>query len=157
MKKLFVLWACLGLAACGGNRYEYSRASFNGPIQCAPYARAHTGLKLRGDAATWWRQAAGRYARTQIPTPGSVLVFRATSRVPSGHVSIVRRQVGEHTILVDHANWEPGRIDHNVPVTDISAAHNWTMVRVWWAPIHKMGRRPYATYGFISRFGDGSS
>ncbi|WP_225198580.1 CHAP domain-containing protein [Gluconobacter oxydans] len=137
------------LTACG-NRYEYSRASFNGPLQCAPYARERTGLKLSGSAASWWGQSVGRYAHTHTPRPGEVLVFRATSRVPSGHVSIVRRQVSDRTILVDHANWEPGRIDRAVPVTDVSARNDWTLVRVWWAPVHSLGKRAYPTYGFIS-------
>ena len=91
MKKL-ALCLLLSLTACGGSR-EFSRGSFNGPLQCAPYARSRTGLQLSGAAASWWRQSAGHYARSHSPTPGSVLVFRATSRVPSGHVSIVRRQI----------------------------------------------------------------
>ncbi|MFT8808707.1 CHAP domain-containing protein [Gluconobacter sp.] len=143
------LCALLLLGACSGS-HEYSRASFNGPLQCAPYARQRTGLKLSGAAASWWRQSAGRYGHTHTPRPGEVLVFRATSRVPSGHVSIVRRQVSDRMILVDHANWEPGRIDHAVPVTDVSTRHDWTLVRVWWAPVHALGRRAYPTYGFIS-------
>ena len=151
MKKL-ALCLLLSLTACGGSR-EFSRASFNGPLQCAPYARSRTGLQLSGAAASWWRQSAGHYARSHSPTPGSVLVFRATSRVPSGHVSIVRRQISSRTILVDHANWEPGRIDRNVPVTDVSPDHDWTLVRVWWAPIHGLGRRAYPAYGFVSASG----
>jgi len=145
----FSLALLLSLTACGGGR------GFNGPLQCAPYARERTGLDLHGDAATWWRQSAGRYARSSMPRPGEVLVFRATSRMPSGHVSVVRRQISSRTILVDHANWEPGRIDVGVPVTDISPAHDWTRVRVWWAPIHAMGRRIYPTYGFISGYNAG--
>lgn len=137
------------LTACGGNRYEYSRSSFNGPLQCAPYARTRTGLALYGPAASWWRGASGKYRRTHAPVEGEVLVFRATGRLPSGHVSIVRRRVAPREILVEHANWEPGRIDRNVPIVDVSPANDWSLVRVYWAPIHTIGRRPYPTYGFI--------
>ncbi|GBR39185.1 hypothetical protein AA101099_1552 [Neoasaia chiangmaiensis NBRC 101099] len=145
------LLSLCGLTACGGpSRYEYSRASFNGRLQCAPYARARTGLALYGPAASWWRGAAGKYRRSQQPQPGEVLVFRATGRLPSGHVSIVRRLVAPREILVEHANWEPGRIDRAAPVVDVSPANDWSLVRVYWAPIHTIGRRPYPTYGFIA-------
>lgn len=149
MKRTLPVLLLCALSACGGPR-EYSRASFNGPLQCAPYAREKTGLALSGEAAGWWSQSKGLYYRGHHPIPGAVLVFRATSRVPSGHVSIVRRQVSDRTILVEHANWEPGRIDRNVPVVDVSPANDWTLVRVWWAPIHGIGTRAYPTYGFVS-------
>jgi hypothetical protein len=46
-------------------------------LECAPYARAVTGIQLSGEAAWWWDEAAGRYyPRVQQPQPGSVLVFR---------------------------------------------------------------------------------
>lgn len=138
------------LVACGGpSRYEYSRSAFNGRLQCAPYARARTGLQLHGSAASWWPQAAGRYRRTSQPETGDVLVFRASGRLPSGHVSIVRKLVSSREILVEHANWEPGRIDRAAPVVDVSTANDWSLVRVYWAPIHHLGARSYAAYGFI--------
>ncbi|WP_029604793.1 CHAP domain-containing protein [Kozakia baliensis] len=142
--------ALVSLTACAGNRYEYSRSAFNGRLQCAPYARSKTGLALYGPAASWWRGASGKYRRGHMPEAGEVLVFRSSGRLPSGHVSIVRRQVAAREILVEHANWEPGRIDRNVPVVDVSPANDWTLVRVYWAPIHTIGRRAYPTYGFIA-------
>jgi hypothetical protein len=32
-------------------------------LQCVPYARAQSGIEIRGNAGTWWAQAEGRYAR----------------------------------------------------------------------------------------------
>jgi len=145
---LLVLTTTL-LAGCGGGSRDYPRSAFNGSLQCAPYARSKTGVALYGAAASWWRSASGRYRRTSQPAPGDILVFRATSRLPSGHVSIVRRIVAPREILVEHANWEPGRIDRAAPVIDVSAANDWSLVRVYWAPIRTIGRRPYPAYGFI--------
>lgn len=145
MRRPVALLLCLGLAACGGS-------GFNGSVQCAPYARSVTGLHLSGSAASWWRQSAGRYARTSRPAPGDVLVFRATRRLPSGHVSVVRRTMGTRAILVDQANWEPGRIDHGSLVVDVSPENDWTRVKVWWKPSHGLGRTAYPTFGFITPF-----
>ncbi|WP_373318203.1 CHAP domain-containing protein [Ameyamaea chiangmaiensis] len=141
LRALALLPALLGLAACGGG--------YDGAVQCAPYARSVTGLRLSGAAAGWWRQSNGVYAHAQSPRSGDVLVFRATSRMPSGHVSVVRRVVGARTVLVDQANWRPGRVEHGVPVIDVSRRNDWTAVRVWWGPIDGIGTRVYPTYGFI--------
>ena len=32
-------------------------------LQCVPYARQVSGIRIFGDAHTWWGQAEGRYAR----------------------------------------------------------------------------------------------
>src|SRR3954466_9883037 len=45
------------------------------PLQCVPYAREHSGIKIYGDAYTWWDKAAGKYAREQLPEPGAVMVL----------------------------------------------------------------------------------
>ena len=140
---LTVLAACLTLGACS------SVGSYHGPVQCAPYARKVSGINLRGRAASWWWEARGHYQRSHQPQKGSVLVFRASSRIPDGHVSVVRRIRTKRRIEVDHANWVGGRIEHNVPVEDVSARGDWSLVRVWWAPVGSMGRRAYPTYGFI--------
>ncbi len=117
--------------------------------QCAPYARRLTGVALAGDAGGWWTQAAGRYARTDWPEPGAILVFRPTRRMPAGHVSVVRQVLDARTILVDQANWEPGRIDHAAPVRDVSHDNDWSVVRVWWPAIGRLGTSVHPTYGFI--------
>ncbi|WP_370517991.1 CHAP domain-containing protein [Saccharibacter sp. 17.LH.SD] len=136
----------LFIAGCAN---PFGGGSYNGPVQCAPYARQVSGINLRGAAASWWWQAKGRYRRSHQPVPGAVLVFRATRRVPDGHVSVVKRRVSERRILVDQANWVPGKIEHSVVVEDVSPTSDWTQVRVWWAPSDVLGRRIYATYGFI--------
>jgi hypothetical protein len=42
----------------------------SGPMQCVPYARQVSGIDLRGDAWTWWGNAAGRYERGKKPAAG---------------------------------------------------------------------------------------
>ena len=44
--------------------------ALNEGLQCVPYARALTGVEIRGDAHTWWGQADGRYQRGTAPTFG---------------------------------------------------------------------------------------
>ena len=39
------------------------------PMQCVPYARDHSSVKIYGDAYTWWEQAAGKYQRSGVPPP----------------------------------------------------------------------------------------
>lgn len=141
-----VLLAYLTLGACSSSP---SVGSYHGPVQCAPYARQVSGINLRGRAAGWWWEARGHYQRSHQPQKGSVLVFRPSSRIPDGHVSVVRRIRTKRRIEVDHANWVGGRIEHGVPVEDVSVRGDWSAVRVWWAPVGSMGRRVYPTYGFI--------
>lgn len=139
------------LAACGG-----PRAGTGGPyaaVECVPYARQVSGLQLQGEADSWWRGAAGRYARGSRPVPGSVLVFRRSGRLPSGHVSVVRSVVSSREIRVDHANWVHHRIGPDDPVLDVSPANDWTWVRVWWAPSGALGSTTYAAYGFVGPVG----
>lgn len=120
---------------------------------CVPFARATSGIMLKGNAANWWYAAAGVYARGHAPVPGSVLNFRATGRMRLGHVSVVTRVVNSREILVDHANWwGPGAnkngISRNVPVIDVSPANDWTEVRVGLGSPGSFGS-VYPTYGFI--------
>src|SRR5260370_31268870 len=72
---------------------------------CALYARGVTGVALFGAAGGWWAEAQGRYERGQVPAVGSILVFKRTHRIPSGHVAVVSRIISADEILVDHANW----------------------------------------------------
>ena len=143
--------ACLALLALTACASTGPRSS-EGParsIECVPYARARSGLPLYGNAATWWQQAAGRFARSHQPEPGAVLVFRATGRLPDGHVSTVVRLRSPREIVVDHANWVRGHVGHADPVVDVSPANDWTDVRVWWDPSGQMGATTYPTYGFV--------
>ncbi|MCE0743457.1 CHAP domain-containing protein [Acetobacter sicerae] len=145
-RKVLCCLPVLLLAGCGGGG---TGRSWHGRLQCAPWAREHSSIALKGAAASWWRSADGQYARAPRPAPGAVLVFRSTSRLPDGHVSVVRSIRGARAILVDQANWNPGRVDHAVPVVDVSPRNDWTRVRVWWSPTGTMGRTVYPTYGFI--------
>ncbi len=117
-------------------------------LSCVPYARQESGLSLRGDAYTWWSSAAGTYERGQVPRPGAVLVLSKTSRLQSGHVAVVSQVLGPRQILVEHANWIPGRVIVNMPVIDISESNDWTALRFWYQPAQTYGDT-YAAMGFI--------
>jgi hypothetical protein len=139
---------CLPLAACGSG----GRAGSLGvaaPVECAPFARALSGVALSGAAADWWRLADGRYARSQQPSVGSVLVFRRSGRLPDGHVAVVSRVDSERRILVAQANWVHHRVTEDQPVIDVSDRGDWSVVRVWWPPAGQMGTSAYPTFGFI--------
>jgi surface antigen len=118
-------------------------------MECAPFARALSGVSLSGAAGDWWHQASGRYVRTQVPAVGAVLTFRRTERLPDGHVAVVSRLVSDREIRVTQANWIHHRVTEDMPVIDVSPGNDWTVVRVWWPPIGQMGSRPYPTWGFI--------
>ena len=79
-------WAWLSLAApllAGCASFARRRPAYNAmprepgrnlvensgqkPLQCVPYARDHSGVKIFGDAYTWWDQAAGKYPRGHAP------------------------------------------------------------------------------------------
>ncbi len=139
------------LAACGGAASPGAGAYVGGPValECAPFARALSGVQLRGDAADWWDAAQGRYERARIPEPGAVLVFARSARLAQGHVAVVSRVNSEREILVTQANWEHGRVTADQPVLDISPDNTWTNVRVWWPGTRQMGSAPYPTHGFI--------
>ena len=123
------------------------------PTQCALFAREFTGIRIRGDAWTWWDKAAGLYPRSDQPKADTILVFRSTPQLPLGHVGIVKRVVGPRQLLMTHANWgmdDPTkRIVHDsTAVIDVSPRNDWSAVRVWNAPAHAYGK-VYAAAGFI--------
>ncbi|MDB5696085.1 MAG: chap [Sphingomonas bacterium] len=116
--------------------------------QCAPYAREVSGIQIRGNANTWWGQAAGRYARGQTPRPGAVLAFDSTRRMRVGHVAMVSRIVSEREVLLTHANWSRrGGIERDVRAIDVSAAGDWSAVKVHYRG--SMGTSVNPTRGFI--------
>jgi hypothetical protein len=142
--------AVLGLTGCASTDSPASGAGTrNVSVECAPFARAVSGLQLRGAAADWWPQSEGRYHRAQTPAVGSVLVFRRSTRLPDGHVAVVSRVLSDRRILATHANWVRHQISEDVPVVDVSPGNDWTRVRVWWPPTNQMGVTEYATFGFI--------
>lgn len=128
-------------------------------LQCVPFARAESGVEIRGNAKTWWTQAAGTYGRGDEPRQGAVMAFAGTGSMPLGHVAVVKKIVSDREILIDHANWSPingrrGQIERNVRVVDVSNAGDWSMVRVWYAPIGDLGLRANPVQGFI--YADGA-
>jgi hypothetical protein len=120
----------------------------SGAANCALYARAETGVALFGSAGGWWDEADGRYQRGHTPEAGAILVFKRTSRIPSGHVAVVTQVVSANEILVDQANWYRGRVNRGMSVIDTSPGHDWTTVAVVDLSSGKPGR-DYPTYGFI--------
>jgi hypothetical protein len=125
-------------------------------LQCAPYARAQSGIAIHGNAGTWWGQAEGHYARGLEPQVGAVLAFQPTRAMPVGHVAVVAAVIDSRHILLNHANWSgPGRIERAALAEDASESGDWSLVRVWYAPQRSLGLRGNPTFGFIYR--DGSA
>jgi len=91
----------------------------------------------------------GATDRSSRPAVGAGLAFRRTSRLADGHAAVVTHVIDARTILVSQANWVANRVTENMPVMDVSAANDWSAVRVWWPPAGQMGTRPYPTWGFI--------
>lgn len=137
-----------------GSRSLSGRAKgpVNGPdyLECVPYARQLSGIRIYGDAHTWWNQAKDRYARGTEPRIGAVLAIEPHGNSPLGHVATVSRIIDARTILVSHANWSvPGKIERNVTVLDVSSENDWSEVRVWYAPAHNLGISHWPVAGFI--------
>jgi hypothetical protein len=156
----------LGLEGCAGDVIDYAQMprehghtvtqnDDHKPLQCAPYAREHSAIKIYGDAYTWWDKAAGRYARGAAPQAGSVMVLSDYAGPTRGHVAVVRRVVGAHEIRVDHANWlDDGAIYVNDPVEDVSDAGDWSQVRVYNLKTGGWGAKAYPVQGFIGSGSD---
>jgi surface antigen len=123
--------------------------------QCATYARAISGVDIHGNAWTWWDQAAGRYDRGETPKVGAVMSFQRTARMPLGHVAMVSKVVSSREVLLTHANWSRrGGVERNVRAVDVSAAGDWSEVKVWFAPTGDLGTSTYPVNGFIYSNGE---
>ena len=123
-------------------------------LQCVPYARQVSGIAIYGDAHTWWGQAEGKYARGNRPKVGAVMSFKPYGNSRLGHVAAVSRVIDSRTVLIRHANWSPingrrGQIEDDVLAVDVSAANDWSEVRVWFAPIQGLGTTRWPLNGFI--------
>ena len=128
----------------GKVRYGYYR----GGLQCVPFARAASGIGLKGNAANWWDAAAGVYERGSLPETGSVLNFRSTGGMRLGHVAVVTAVRDSRSIEIEHANWSKGSVSRHVSVVDVSPDNDWSQVRVAMGRSGEYGRT-YPTYGFI--------
>ena len=127
-------------------------------LECVPYAREVSGIRIFGDAHTWWGQAEGRYQRGDKPRVGAVMAFAPHGNMQLGHVAAVSRVIDSRTVLLRHANWSPingrrGQIENDVRAMDVSDANDWSAVRVWYAPIQALGGTPWPVRGFIYRDG----
>ena len=76
-------------------------------LQCVPYARQVTGVRLFGDAHTWWGQAAGHYARGFAPKVGAVMTFKPHGKMVLGHVAAVSRIVAHHSAAPCQLEYHP--------------------------------------------------
>ncbi len=129
-------------------------AALHEGLQCVPYARALTGVEIRGDAHTWWAQADGRYERGSRPRVGAIMAFRPHGAMRLGHVAAVRKIIDSRSVLVSHANWSTiggvrGHIEDDVLVVDASEANDWSRVRVWYSPNNALGTTEWPLNGFI--------
>jgi len=123
-------------------------------LQCVPFARELSGIQIYGDAHSWWDQAGGVYQRGRMPAEGAVLSLPGYGAMRLGHVAVVRKIIDDRTILISHANWSPiegrrGQIERRVTAKDVSAQNDWSLVRIWYAPIGKLGTTAYPVNGFI--------
>lgn len=158
-----VALVAFGLAGCASDVMDYSQTPMpreqgqtrvendgHKPLQCVPYAREHSGIRIYGDAYTWWDKAAGKYPRSALPEPGAVLVLNNYAGASRGHVAVVRRLVSQREIRVDHANWlDDGSIYVNDPVEDVSSGNDWSVVRVYNLKTGGWGGKLYPVQGFI--------
>jgi hypothetical protein len=123
-------------------------------LQCVPFARQLSGINIYGDAHSWWDQAAGNYQRGTLPVEGAVMSLPGYGSMRLGHVAVVRKIVDDRTILISHANWSPvngrrGQIERRVAAKDVSEDNDWSKVRIWYAPIGKLGTTAFPVNGFI--------
>jgi surface antigen len=149
MRRFPLLLLLLALAACGGGGGGERDVGLRASLECVPFARALSGIRLNGDAPDWWSQARGRYARGGSPQLGSVMVFAPTSRLPHGHLSVVSQVRSSREVLVTQANWVHHHVTTDQLVLDVSPYGDWSLVRVWWPPADTLGATTYPVLGFI--------
>ncbi|GAA4051220.1 CHAP domain-containing protein [Parerythrobacter jejuensis] len=160
LRSIMVASVALGLAAGqpasarSGEFSASSRSELPAYLQCVPYAREVSGIRIFGDAHTWWEQAASRYQRGNQPKVGAVMAFKPNGKMRLGHVAAVSQIIDSRTVLLDHANWSPingrrGQIERNVRAIDVSRANDWSQVRVWYHPLQALGKTAWPVHGFI--------
>ncbi len=146
MKNLFRAFFALSLFAT----FLPSTANASRYLQCVTFAREVSGIDIRGNAKTWWAQAAGRYERGNTPKEGAVLTMPGYGKMWAGHVATVSKVVNDREILLTHANWSRrGGIERNVKAIDVSDKGDWSRVKIWFAGNGDFGTTSYPAYGFI--------
>lgn len=131
-----VVWAAATIFGASAHAQGVGDGRIGSGLECVPFARHISGIRVFGNAATWWREAAGRYAEGAAPRIGAVLVFRPSGAIKLGHVAVVSRIVSPRILMITHANWSRigglrGQIERDVTLVDVSATNNWSAVRVW--------------------------
>ncbi|WP_417623114.1 CHAP domain-containing protein [Parasphingorhabdus sp.] len=126
----------------------------NDYLQCVPFARDLSGIEIYGDAHSWWDQAAGKYQRGVEPAKGAVLSLPSHGSMRLGHVAVVRELIDDRNILISHANWSPingrrGQIERRVAAQDVSENNDWSLIRIWYGPISRLGTTAFPVNGFI--------
>lgn len=154
MRTLLFMFAAILLPASGPVVASDRGGELTAYIQCVPYARDVSGVQIYGDAHTWWQQAQGLYATGRTPRIGAVMAFPSHRGMRSGHVATVSRVIDTRRILLDHANWSPingrrGHIEKDALAIDVSPANDWSLVRVWYAPVGDVGNTVWPVSGFI--------
>ena len=157
---LLTLLLCVACAAPqrhgSNNAHNVSMAGLNPrvvtpskPLQCVPYARKQSGIRIFGDAWTWWDKADSGFAKGSRPRAGAVMVLRG-QKSRRGHLAVVTKVVNSRQIVVKHANWlNRGRVHLDTPVLDVSARNDWSAVRLWYTPGRQLGVSTYSVEGFI--------
>jgi surface antigen len=116
--------------------------------QCVTYARSVSAIEIRGNAHTWWGQAAGRYERNSTPAVGAVMAMPGHGKMRLGHVAMVSRIVSDREITLNHANWSRrGGVESQARAVDVSPNGDWSRVRIWFQG--DMGLTSYPVSGFI--------
>ena len=81
-------------------------------------------------------------------------MFRQTQTMRLGHVAVVSRVISPRILMVTHANWSRiggarGQVERDVTMVDVSPAHDWSAVKVWYDTNEALGGSTYPTYGFV--------
>ena len=108
----------------------------NAPEGCVSYARAVSGVQIKGDAWIWWDQVDGVYGKGGEPRSDDVLVLGQSERLSAGHVSVVVAVRNSREITVSHTNWDNnGKTRRQIyrvqSVIDVSSDNDWTAMRFW--------------------------
>ena len=144
------------LAAPGASNHSSELPAY---VHSIDYAREVSGIRIYGDAMTWWSKAAQRYDRGHAPRVGSVMAFKPRGNLRLGHVAAVSKILDKRRVLLRHADWSPingrrGQIENDVLAVDVSPHNDWSSVRVWYAPNNDLGSTEWPIFGFI--YNDGS-
>jgi len=102
--------------------------ALNEGLQCVPFARALTGLEIRGDAHSWWDQAEGRYERGSRPKVGAVMTFIPHGNMRLGHVAAVRRIIDKRTLLISHADRSAEAVLRSL---EVNALSSWRLLELF--------------------------